>query len=1276
MSASTSSNTAAHSGQRLSAGLSTLKSHYTVVVVGSGYGAGVAASRLARAGQSVCVLERGRELRPGEYPNDLASAQGSMQIDTSRGKLGAADGLFNVHINPDMMALVGCGLGGTSLINANVALEIDRRLFALEHWPQEFRNDPTLLDAAYEQARQTLDVNPYPAHYPVLNKLQALEQSAAAMKQPFYRPPIAVNFVDQTNAFGVAQPKCVGCGDCCSGCNFGAKNTTLMNYLPDAVNHGAQIVTQALVTHIARDGAVWRVFVEPNGATAEGAATSVTADVVMLGAGALGSTEILLRSAQKGLSLSSRLGQRFSGNGDVLAFGYDCYWKSEPNADGKPKQLNINGVGIGSNTVDQALYPGPCITGIIDMRLNSADPNRGLVIEEGVIPGALATGLGPGFFFGDAVAGNFFEYGPAQAQSRLLDAKALGEAFQNDPGSLTAKAYVGPVARTQTYLVMSVDEAAGELRLTDNRLRIHWPGAGRSPVIERDNELIARANEAIQGQFFPNPIWTEAMGKQIVTVHPVGGCGMGDDAASGVTNHKCQVFAGSSGVAVHAGLYVCDGAAMPGPVGVNPFLTISAVAERAVALLAQERGWTINGQMNKAGPLPEHVAPGAQVAVPSEREAALAKHAGLLERIEASLGHVFSSITHTVADQLKSSLGSLVHHLEDGAIDLAKEVISEIIHLHPDLLSPQFSFTETMHGFVSLQPVALGVKKGHRISDDFEVATAWGKALGHDLHFELTIATDDMNRLVSDPTHPGTITGQVMCPALQATPMTVRSGDFHLLPVDETQVETWLMTYDMVLEREAGKFAKFHGYKVLHQRTGSNVWADVTTLFITVHDGAEGDGTLLAQGTLVLNLEDLLWQGSTIKTPVQDDWAGHLVDRFPMARDAIAKLYLAKFAGFFGMTAFKAYGGILADLNNFPALELAAKPSLRPTRTLRLPEPEREYIDLPNDFRNQLTRYKGGNKGPVLLAPGFSIRASSFAIDTVEENLAEFLVAHGYDVWLFDYRASPDSGSPMRDFSIDDIALIDWPAAVKRVRERTGAPTVQAISHCISSMSLLMGLADGAVNNVRSLISSQLTLHPVTDWLNYVKADINAVGLLSGLSQLGGEFNFNSGNSDNDHLIDAVAWQIPVPEGQACKNPTCRRIFGVYGPSYNHARLNHWTHTTMSEMFGAVPIKPFEQLQTIMRLGYVVDAQGNNRYLTAEGAKRLALPITFVAGAANQLFYPETSLRTFDWLREQNDPALYRRHQHAGYAHMDTFIGKDAATDIFPFFVKELDRFN
>jgi len=1227
----------------LASPLSALKPRYGVVVVGSGYGAGVAASRLARAGQSVCVLERGREIRPGDYPADLAGAQAEMQIDTSRGRLGSSDGLFNLHVNPDMLALVGCGLGGTSLINANVALEIDKRLFAQEHWPAEFRADPDLLKDDYEQARRMLDPSAYPQSFPPLNKLQALEQSAQVMKQPFSRPPIAVNFKDQVNPFGVGQKACALCGDCTTGCNYAAKNTTLMNYLPDAVNHGAEIFTQLRVTHLEREGAGWRVHFERNAPGAAAEALSVAADVVMLGAGSLGSTEILLRSKALGLPLSERLGQRFSGNGDVLAFGYDNYWKSETGSQGKTSQLNINGIGAGTHHLTAAELPGPCITGLIDMR-NDADPAKGLVIEEGVIPGALASLMPAAMFFANSQFGNFFKYGADQAKTRLLDAQAAGESFQNDPGSMATLSYSGPTGRTQTYLVMSVDDAGGTLALRDDRLRIDWPGAGESPAIARDNQLLQAANDAIQGQFIPNPLWTEPLGKKLITVHPVGGCGMGDAAESGVLNHKCQVFAGTQGTAVHEGLYVCDGAAMPGPVGVNPLLTISAVAERACRLLAAERGWTIAGAMAAPKPLPAdfRVAPGE-----TETDAPA-----------------------TLAGELEGLWKGFVQHVEDGAIDIAKKVLGEIIHEDPKALSPNFQFTETMHGHVSLRALEDTSALGERITSAYQTATAWGRAEGHAMRFELTIRSQDLDQLTTDPTHPAAIAGTVTCPALSAQAMTVLQGAFHLLPVDTHRVETWVMTYDMLLARGEGGPLHFNGFKILHQHSGSHWWDDVTTLYVMVRDGS-AEGPPVAKGMLTLDLEDLMWQGSSIKLDLPPHGLDAVLARIPRAARAIETVYLAKFGGFFGMTLFRAYGGLLANLKNFPQDDDA----LRPRRALLAPPPQVFNVPLPDGFSIRLTRYAGGTRGPVILAPGFSVKASSFAIDTVEQNLVEALSAQDYDVWLFDYRASPDSGSPLKAYTIDDIARIDWPAAVRCVLDRSGAKDLQVLAHCVGSMSLLMSLLDG-LQGVRSVISSQLTLHPVTNWLSYLKTDLNLVGVLEQMSELGGAFDIVGETSDLDHEIDAVTWNVPVPEGEQCKNPVCHRIFSIFGPSYTHSQLNHWTHTAMCEMFGRIAIKPFEQLAAIMDQGRAVDADGRDSYMTAAKIRNLALPISFVAGEKNQLFYPETARRTDAWLRAHNDPSLYERRLFTGYAHMDLFIGRDAARDVYPYFLAQLERFN
>ena len=126
---------------RLASPIETLKEHYAVVVIGSGYGAAIAASRLARAGKQVCVLERGREFQPGEYPNRSPQALAEMQSHTPDcPQIGSRTGLYDFHIHPDINVFVGCGLGGTSLVNANVALRAEPRVFDDPRWPRELRN--------------------------------------------------------------------------------------------------------------------------------------------------------------------------------------------------------------------------------------------------------------------------------------------------------------------------------------------------------------------------------------------------------------------------------------------------------------------------------------------------------------------------------------------------------------------------------------------------------------------------------------------------------------------------------------------------------------------------------------------------------------------------------------------------------------------------------------------------------------------------------------------------------------------------------------------------------------------------------------------------------------------------------------------------------------------------------------------------------------------------------------------------------------------------------
>ena len=126
-----------------------------MVVVGSGYGGGVAASRLARAGFSVCVIERGREFLTGEFPNRLPELRRELQIVGGKMRSGRRTGLFDFRLGSDIHVLIGCGLGGGSLINAAVGLRPDPRVFADAAWPEEVREDG-LLDQGFARANAML----------------------------------------------------------------------------------------------------------------------------------------------------------------------------------------------------------------------------------------------------------------------------------------------------------------------------------------------------------------------------------------------------------------------------------------------------------------------------------------------------------------------------------------------------------------------------------------------------------------------------------------------------------------------------------------------------------------------------------------------------------------------------------------------------------------------------------------------------------------------------------------------------------------------------------------------------------------------------------------------------------------------------------------------------------------------------------------------------------------------------------------------------------------
>ncbi len=559
---------------RLSSPKSEMKEQYQIVVIGSGYGGSIAASRLARAGQEVCLLERGRELRPGDYPDTELELAKETQLNTQLGHIGTKTALNEYHVNDEMTILVGCGLGGTSLINGNVALRTDPRIFEHSDWPRPFRRDvPTRLNHGYELAEKMLGTTTYPDNFPTIPKFEALKKTAESLKANYYPAPMNVTFHDGPNVVGVEQKACQLCGDCMTGCNYHAKNTTLMNYLPDAKNHGAHIFTEIEVHHLERREGEWAVHCRLLGDSDAAKAQLervIKAEIVILAAGTLGSTKILFRSREAGLALSQKLGHHFSGNGDVGAFAYN-------------NDLPVNAIGTGPKAANKPPV-GPLINGVIDTRPQVDNWEEGLVIQEGTFPSAARLPLAKGLKVMATASGKDTDRG-------LLD--KLKEMYR-EWVSFFRGPYHGAVKHTLLWLVMTHDDSRGRLVLKNDRIRIEWPDIGEQPFAQRVNEFLRRGTAVLGGTFVSNPLWSLLTNRPMVTSHPLGGCPMAEDASGGVVNHKGQVFAGEEGTAVHEGLYICDGSVIPHSLGVNLLLTISAMTERAMAILAEERGWQID----------------------------------------------------------------------------------------------------------------------------------------------------------------------------------------------------------------------------------------------------------------------------------------------------------------------------------------------------------------------------------------------------------------------------------------------------------------------------------------------------------------------------------------------------------------------------------------------------------------------------------------------------------------------------------------------------------
>lgn len=338
---------------------------------------------------------------------------------------------------------------------------------------------------------------------------------------------------------------------------------------------------------------------------------------------------------------------------------------------------------------------------------------------------------------------------------------------------------------------------------------------------------------------------------------------------------------------------------------------------------------------------------------------------------------------------------------------------------------------------------------------------------------------------------------------------------------------------------------------------------------------------------------------------------------------------------------------------------------------------EREIVEFRADDGFPLTfeRFRSADAKdctPLMVVHGAGVRAKLF-MPPNEKTLVDCLLEQGHDVWLLNWRASIDL--PPNPWTLDDAAIFDYPAAVRTILQHTGANELKAIVHCQGSTSFMMSVVAGLLPEVSLVIANAVTLHPMVPWRSLMKSRY----LTSSIGKFIPYLNPQWGLSAPRGWPTVIDWMVRATHHE-CNNPVCKHSSFTYGSAFptlwRHENLNDQTHEWLKGEFAHVPMTFFHQMGHCIDAGHLVSTGKYGDRLPASfvaASPKTDARFVLLAGEENNCFSAESQAKTFDFL-DAWKPGKHAFYPLAGYGHLDVFIGKNAATDVFPLIIDELRR--